>query len=285
MALDTEVEQEKNNYIKRRCQKLRLNFYRLSMSLYRTWAVTLTREPLSLPHSLSSFPSVTSTLRSHSFPSVTLCPDLRFLSHLACPLRLTLCPVGRRRRPTDANGNVHLITLGNKNHPQLAPIYAKIEDVCKKLSLEGCSCQSLETFLDGCGHSEKLTLAFALINTPQGMPVHITKKTRVCRDCHLAILLISKVERRKIHVKGANSIHMFENGKCTCENYCWCLYRHITVNNVFGNFLRRTQLITCNSTNVKIIYQTLGVKDFMRLYLLQANHTGIEKKSSMLTKA
>ena len=80
--------------------KLRLMFYRLSMSLYRTWAVTLTREPLSLPLTLSSFPSVTSNLRSHSFPSITPCPVPCFLSHLACPLRFTLCPVGRRRRPT-----------------------------------------------------------------------------------------------------------------------------------------------------------------------------------------
>ena len=34
---------------------------------------------------------------------------------------------------TDANGNVHSFTLGNKNHPQLAPIYAKIEDICTAL--------------------------------------------------------------------------------------------------------------------------------------------------------
>ena len=33
--------------------KLRLVFYRLSMPLYRTWEVTLKREPLPLPHSLS----------------------------------------------------------------------------------------------------------------------------------------------------------------------------------------------------------------------------------------
>ena len=33
--------------------KLRLVCYRLSMPLYRAWAVTIVREPVSLPHSLS----------------------------------------------------------------------------------------------------------------------------------------------------------------------------------------------------------------------------------------
>ena len=34
--------------------KITTSIYKLSMPLYRTWAVTSKREPLSLPHSLSS---------------------------------------------------------------------------------------------------------------------------------------------------------------------------------------------------------------------------------------
>jgi hypothetical protein len=35
-------------------------------------------------------------------------------------------------------------------------------------------------------HSEKLAIAFGLINTSPGTPIRITKNLRVCGDCHNA---------------------------------------------------------------------------------------------------
>ena len=66
-------------------------FYKLSMPLFRTWVVTLMRELLPLPLSLSNhYPNVTSTLCPHSFPSIMrFGPTLTSaISHLVCPLRL-----------------------------------------------------------------------------------------------------------------------------------------------------------------------------------------------------
>lgn len=84
-------------------------------------------------------------------------------------------------------------------------------------------CRNIHPFTVGdeqdgsCGHMEKLAIAFALTNTPEGTPIHITKNMRVCNDCHFAASLISKMEKRKIHVKDANCIHVFEDGKCLCK--------------------------------------------------------------------
>eukprot|EP00250_Pteridium_aquilinum_P022131 c25308_g10_i1 orf=261-464(-) len=42
-----------------------------------------------------------------------------------------------------------------------------------------------------CGHSEKVGITCALINTLEGTPICVTKNMRVCGDCHFATLLVS----------------------------------------------------------------------------------------------
>lgn len=69
------------------------------------------------------------------------------------------------------------------------------ETLCKKLAWDRrhiCS-----------HHSKKLALACALINTNQAETVYITKNMRMCDDCHVATLLISKIEIRKIVITDA----------------------------------------------------------------------------------
>ncbi|KAF6176373.1 hypothetical protein GIB67_011162 [Kingdonia uniflora] len=68
-------------------------------------------------------------------------------------------------------------------------------------------------------HSEKLTLAFGLINTSKGEPIHIVKNLRVCCDCHLFIKLASRVYNRRIVVRDQNRFHHFESGSCSCKEY------------------------------------------------------------------
>lgn len=70
-----------------------------------------------------------------------------------------------------------------------------------------------------CGHSEKLAIACALINTPKGTPIHIVKNLGVCKDCHVATALISKIEQRSIFIKDENRVHFFKEGKCACGEY------------------------------------------------------------------
>ena len=84
-------------------------FYRLSMPLYRTWAVRLQREPLPLPHSLSSL------LLRNVFPTAPLLSFRYALwSHIffrpfppglsatsVCSAHSALCLRGLRKRPTN----------------------------------------------------------------------------------------------------------------------------------------------------------------------------------------
>ncbi|EFJ14525.1 hypothetical protein SELMODRAFT_180944 [Selaginella moellendorffii] len=69
-------------------------------------------------------------------------------------------------------------------------------------------------------HSEKLALAFGVLNTPPEASLCIVKNLRVCSDCHNVIKFLSKHLNRKIAVRDATRFHHFENGFCSCRD-CW----------------------------------------------------------------
>ncbi|XP_015059154.1 pentatricopeptide repeat-containing protein At3g46790, chloroplastic [Solanum pennellii] len=69
------------------------------------------------------------------------------------------------------------------------------------------------------GHSEKLAVAFGLINSSKGDPIRISKNLRLCEDCHSFTKLISKYTNREILVRDINRFHHFANGVCSCGDY------------------------------------------------------------------
>ncbi|KAL4561479.1 hypothetical protein LXL04_033645 [Taraxacum kok-saghyz] len=70
-----------------------------------------------------------------------------------------------------------------------------------------------------CGHSERLAIAFGLLNTKPGTRLQIMKNLRVCEDCHSVSKYISKVVEREFLVRDANRFHLFKNGVCSCGDY------------------------------------------------------------------
>lgn len=68
-------------------------------------------------------------------------------------------------------------------------------------------------------HSEKLALAFALVNIPVGTPITIKKNIRVCGDCHSAFKFVSKLIDREIILRDTNRFHHFRSGSCSCRDY------------------------------------------------------------------
>jgi hypothetical protein len=68
-------------------------------------------------------------------------------------------------------------------------------------------------------HSEKLAIAFGLINTYPGTTIRITKNLRVCGDCHNATKFISRIVKREIVMRDANRFHHFKDGLCSCGDY------------------------------------------------------------------
>lgn len=67
--------------------------------------------------------------------------------------------------------------------------------------------------------SEKLAVAFGILNVPRGRPIRVIKNLRVCEDCHNAIKHISKIVNRSIILRDSNRFHHFDGGGCSCGDY------------------------------------------------------------------
>ncbi len=77
-----------------------------------------------------------------------------------------------------------------------------------------------EELLSGMGvHSEKLAIAFGLLNTRLGTEIVVIKNLRICENCHLFIKLVSKVVDRQFVVRDATRFHHFRNGTCSCKDF------------------------------------------------------------------
>ncbi|KAL1215793.1 Pentatricopeptide repeat-containing protein [Cardamine amara subsp. amara] len=123
---------------------------------------------------------------------------------------------------------IHMFVANDECHPQREEINRKWEEVYAKIKELGyvpdtshvvvhVDQQEREVNLQN--HSEKIALAFALVNTPPGSTIHIKKNIRICGDCHSAIKLASKVVEREIIVRDTNRFHHFKDGSCSCGDY------------------------------------------------------------------
>ncbi|KAL3644244.1 hypothetical protein CASFOL_012176 [Castilleja foliolosa] len=122
----------------------------------------------------------------------------------------------------------HEFVMGDKSHPQTKDIYAMLSEMTRLLRLEGYAPRTSNVLADIeeeekedalTYHSEKIAIAFALINTPRGTPIRIMKNLRVCGDCHIAIKLVSKIFERDIAVRDCSRFHHFRDGTCSCKDY------------------------------------------------------------------
>ncbi|XP_031123959.1 pentatricopeptide repeat-containing protein At1g19720 [Ipomoea triloba] len=69
-------------------------------------------------------------------------------------------------------------------------------------------------------HSEKLALAYNLINFPQSSDaIRIVKNLRICGDCHSMAKFISKTHGREIYLDDSKCLHHIKDGYCSCRDY------------------------------------------------------------------
>eukprot|EP01018_Ginkgo_biloba_P024207 Gb_01226 [translate_table: standard] len=147
-------------------------------------------------------------------------------------VRMMMKDRGLKKKPgcswIELKNKVHVFFVGDRLHPQSDVIYATLESLAGQMKEEGYVPdtsfvlhdvveEEKEYFL--CGHSEKLAIAFGLINTCPGTPLRITKNLRVCGDCHSATKFISKIVGREIIVRDASRFHHFKGGLCSCGEY------------------------------------------------------------------
>uniref|UniRef100_A0A0E0I996 Diacylglycerol kinase n=1 Tax=Oryza nivara TaxID=4536 RepID=A0A0E0I996_ORYNI len=103
----------------------------------------------------------------------------------------------------EIKGVIHQFIAGDLSHPFIEEILSKWDEIDSRIRLEeGYVPDKKEVLLDIeeeekenalSRHSEKMAIAFALINTSDDMPIRIVKNLRVCHDCHHVTKLISKV--------------------------------------------------------------------------------------------
>ncbi|XP_010260860.1 PREDICTED: putative pentatricopeptide repeat-containing protein At5g52630 [Nelumbo nucifera] len=128
----------------------------------------------------------------------------------------------------EVKNKTHAFLVGDTSHPQSDEIYAELERVGGLMEEAGYVPDTAPVLHDVeddekgrmiTSHSERVAIAFGLINTPPGTRLLVNKNLRVCDDCHVAIKFISKITAREIIVRDVNRYHHFKDGVCSCGDY------------------------------------------------------------------
>ncbi|XP_028760207.1 pentatricopeptide repeat-containing protein At2g41080-like [Neltuma alba] len=128
----------------------------------------------------------------------------------------------------ELKNQVHQFTQGGKSHPMSVEIDLYLEELTSEMKFHGYVPDTASVLHDMDNeekeynlvhHSEKLAIAFALMNTQEGAPIRVMKNLRVCSDCHVAFKFISKIKNREIIVRDSSRFHHFKNGTCSCGDY------------------------------------------------------------------
>ncbi|KAL4614372.1 hypothetical protein ACB092_07G049400 [Castanea dentata] len=150
----------------------------------------------------------------------------------AMEIRKKMKEMGVRKEPgcswIELGDEVHKFLAGDVLHPQSKLLHGFLETLSERMRKVGyvpdTSCvlhnideEEKETIL--CGHSEKLAIAFGILNSPPGTTIRVAKNLRVCNDCHTATKFISKIVDREIILRDVRRFHHFRNGTCSCGDY------------------------------------------------------------------
>ncbi|KAK7309664.1 hypothetical protein RJT34_06577 [Clitoria ternatea] len=128
----------------------------------------------------------------------------------------------------EAKRRVYKFVSQDKSKPQCDSIYDMIHQMEWQLKFEGYKPDISQVLLDVDEkekkerlkyHSQKLAIAFALIQTSEGSPIRISRNLRMCNDCHTYTKFISMIYEREITVRDRNHFHHFKDGACSCKDY------------------------------------------------------------------
>ncbi|KAK1422902.1 hypothetical protein QVD17_18191 [Tagetes erecta] len=140
----------------------------------------------------------------------------------------------------EINGKLHVFRMGDVSHPRSNEIFKEHKKLDARLKEAGLVADTESALHDLsyedkeesiCYHSERLAIVYGLMSTPFGTTLRIIKNLRACVNCHAAIKLISRLEKREIIVRDANRFHHFKNGECSCGDYCLITYTDMVMYN------------------------------------------------------
>ncbi|XP_023003968.1 pentatricopeptide repeat-containing protein At4g21065-like [Cucurbita maxima] len=128
----------------------------------------------------------------------------------------------------EINNAVYEFTASNDRKLEFSAIYKQLDNVMKKLKENGYVTGTDMSLFDiekeekehsVMYHSEKLALAFGLLNSPLDCTLRIVKNLRICSDCHEFFKVVSLVYKRYIVVRDRNRFHHFSERVCSCRDY------------------------------------------------------------------
>ncbi|KAL6839496.1 hypothetical protein ACP4OV_030766 [Aristida adscensionis] len=150
----------------------------------------------------------------------------------AARIRKLMRDRGIRKKPgcswIELERMVHIFVANDVSHPRIKDVYEFLELMSEKMTHAGyvpdvrwalAKDHEAEGETRLRHHSEKLAVAFGLMNTKEGEAILVMKNLRICGDCHNAIKIISAITHREITVRDAHRFHCFSDGSCSCGDY------------------------------------------------------------------
>ncbi|GMH01676.1 hypothetical protein Nepgr_003515 [Nepenthes gracilis] len=129
----------------------------------------------------------------------------------------------------EIDGTNHEFFAGDTSHPRTKDIYQVLDVINEKLGSMGYTPDVSQAPLVNEHedlkhnalqmHSERLAIAFGLLNRKPGVPIRILKNLRVCNDCHEVTKLISRIFNVEIIMRDRARFHHFKDGFCSCLDY------------------------------------------------------------------
>lgn len=112
----------------------------------------------------------------------------------------------------EIRNRIHRFTARDGSNQQMESVHRMVDDLERKMAAPPAVAAAGR-------HSEKLAVAFGLLNTPSGAPIRVIKNLRICVDCHEFMQLASAVTSREIVVRDGSRFHSFRNGVCSCGGF------------------------------------------------------------------
>ncbi|CAJ2659159.1 unnamed protein product [Trifolium pratense] len=128
----------------------------------------------------------------------------------------------------EVRSRIHEYRAGDTSHPENDKIYALLRGLRVQMKEAGYIPETRFVLHDIdqegkedalLAHSERLAVAYGLLNSSARSSIRIIKNLRVCGDCHTALKIISDLVGRELIIRDAKRFHHFKNGLCSCRDY------------------------------------------------------------------
>ncbi|KAL4577378.1 hypothetical protein LXL04_013487 [Taraxacum kok-saghyz] len=139
---------------------------------------------------------------------------------------------GMKKEPgcswVQVKNKVHTFVVGDKRNEYSDDIYKFLSDMSDEMRRAGYlpDTEFVLQDVDGeekedtlCNHSEKLAVAFGIMNLRGESEITVFKNLRICGDCHNAIKIMAKIVGVRIVVRDSLRFHHFSHGYCSCNDF------------------------------------------------------------------